>query len=84
MPCASGSQVIAAAGAHPKKQDALIEELLAVIERDLVPQRPNRSEPRARKRRPKNYHLLTRPRRQMGNAAQRNRPRKNHPKTSLS
>ena len=78
------SAVIAAAGAHPKKQDALIEELLAAIARDPVPTRPNRSEPRARKRRPKNYHLLTRPRRRMGNVPRRNRPRKNHPKTRLS
>ena len=78
------SQVIAAAGAHPKKQDALIQELLAVIARDPVPERPDRSEPRARKRRPKNYHLLTRPRRQMGNVPRRNRPRKNPSKTFLS
>lgn len=78
------SGVIAAATAHPKRQDALIEELLAVIARDPVPARPNRSEPRARKRRPKNYQLLTRPRRKMGNLPRRNRPPKKHPKTSLS
>ena len=40
-------------------------ELLRVIAADHVPLRPNRSEPRARKRRPKNYQLLTKPRRSM-------------------
>ena len=40
-------------------------ELLRVIAADQVPLRPNRSEPRARKRRPKNYQLLTKPRRSM-------------------
>lgn len=39
--------------------------LLARLADDLVPHRPNRSEPRARKRRPKNYQFLTRPRRRM-------------------
>lgn len=70
------SAVIAAASGQPKKQDALIEDLLAAIARDPVPERPGRSEPRARKRRPKNYQLLTRPRRKMGNLPRRNRPRK--------
>jgi hypothetical protein len=40
-------------------------ELLRVIAADPVPRRPNRSEPRARKRRPKSYQLLTRPRHSM-------------------
>jgi hypothetical protein len=40
-------------------------ELLRVIAADPVPLRPNRSEPRARKRRPKCYQMLTRPRHQM-------------------
>jgi len=40
-------------------------ELLRIIATDRVPLRPNRSEPRARKRRPKNYQLLTVPRRHM-------------------
>jgi Transposase DDE domain len=38
------------------------EELLRIIAADQVPYRPNRSEPRARKRRPKAYQMLTRPR----------------------
>jgi len=41
------------------------EELLRIIAADQVPARPNRVEPRARKRRPKCYQLLTRPRHQM-------------------
>lgn len=41
------------------------EELLRVIAADPVPLRPNRSEPRARKRRPKSYQLLTAPRHEM-------------------
>jgi hypothetical protein len=36
--------------------------MLAYIARDKVPARPNRTEPRARKRRPKGYQLLNRPR----------------------
>jgi hypothetical protein len=40
-------------------------ELLRILASDRVPLRPHRSEPRARKRRPKNYQFLTRPRRQM-------------------
>lgn len=48
------------------------EELLRIIAADHVPDRPNRSEPRARKRRPKNYQLLTKPRREMVVAHSRN------------
>ena len=40
----------------------MIRLLLHALARDLLPHRPNRSEPRARKRRPKNYQLLTKPR----------------------
>lgn len=40
-------------------------ELLAVLASDLLPLRPNRSEPRAVKRRPKVYQLLNKPRRAM-------------------
>jgi hypothetical protein len=40
-------------------------ELLRIIAADPVPLRPDRSEPRARKRRPKSYQLLTKPRHAM-------------------
>jgi hypothetical protein len=45
--------------------------LLASIANDRVPLRPGRNEPRARKRRPKNYQFLTRPRRLMRVSASR-------------
>ena len=38
------------------------QELLRIIAADQVPDRPDRVEPRARKRRPKCYQLLTKPR----------------------
>ena len=66
---------IHAARATPRKQDALIAEMLAIIAADRVPDRPGRSEPRAKKRRAKNYHLLTKPRSQMQVPPHRNRPR---------
>lgn len=46
-------------------------ELLRVIAADPVPLRPNRCEPRARKRRPKPYQMLTRPRHEMVVSASR-------------
>ena len=45
-----------------KKQHQLIVELLEVIARDQVPERPGRREPRAVKRRPKAFPLLNKPR----------------------
>lgn len=47
-------------------------ELLRVIAADLLLHRPRRSEPRAVKRRPKVYQLLTKPRRQMRVSPSRN------------
>ena len=41
------------------------EELLRIIAADVVPNRPDRSEPRARKRRYKAYQYLTKPRHEM-------------------
>ena len=78
------SAVIAAAGGTPRKQDQLIQQMLASIARDPVPERPGRSEPRAKKRRPKNYQLQTKPRHQIGNLPRRNRPQKKAPKPALS
>jgi hypothetical protein len=45
-----------------KKQSRLIQDLLRVLALDLVPERPGRRQPRAVKRRPKPYPLLTEPR----------------------
>jgi hypothetical protein len=73
------SQAIHAANGKPRKQKLLLDSLLATIASDLLPKRPGRAEPRAKKRRPKNYHLLTKPRRQMVVPPHRNRPESQSP-----
>ena len=55
-----------------RKQHRLILELLQVIARDQVPERPHRLEPRAVKRRPKPYDRLNRPRHRMKEIPHRN------------
>ena len=57
----------------PRKQQALLDAMFKIIAQDLVPHRPDREEPRAKKRRPKNYHLLTKPRHKMKISGHRNR-----------
>lgn len=52
---------------------ALLDLLLHYLACTTVPLRPGRSEPRARKRRPKNYQLLNQPRRLMKPVKHRNR-----------
>ncbi len=73
------ADVVHAAHGRPRKQAELLDAMLTLIAKDLVPFRPNRSEPRAKKRRPKNYHLLTKPRRKMGNLPHRNLAHKKRP-----
>jgi hypothetical protein len=73
------ADTIQACAGKPRRQAGLVQELLATIAQDLLPERPERSEPRAKKRRPKNYHLLTKPRNEMKVPSHRNRP-----KSSLS
>lgn len=51
------------AQAQGKRREALIATMLRAVARSRVPFRPNRAEPRAKKRRAKNYQLLTQPRR---------------------
>lgn len=46
-----------------EQRNAMTHALLDAIARDPLPLRPNRTEPRAVKRRPKNYQRLTKPRR---------------------
>lgn len=70
------SLAIAQAGSK-RKQNQLIVRLLEVIARDKVPDRPDRREPRALKRRPKPYDRLNRPRRLMKEIPHRNNYRKN-------
>jgi hypothetical protein len=59
-----------------KKQNQLRVELLEAIARDQVPDRPDRREPRAVKRRPKPFRLLNRPRRLMRDSSHRSKHRK--------
>jgi hypothetical protein len=59
-----------------KKQRGLIKDLLRVLALDLVPERPGRREPRAVKRRPKPYPLLTKPRESYREISHRSRYRK--------
>jgi hypothetical protein len=59
-----------------RKQNQLLVEFLEVIARDQVPDRPNRLEPRAVKRRPKPFQRLNRPRRLMKEITHRSRYRK--------
>jgi IS4 transposase len=65
-----------------KTQKQLLEKLLQVIARDLLPERFGRSEPRAVKRRPKPFPLLNRPRRTFKEVPHRNRYWKNNPRNS--
>jgi hypothetical protein len=44
------------------RQKETIGELLALVAAEKLPQRPGRMEPRVKKRRPKNYRLMTQPR----------------------
>ncbi|HTV63143.1 MAG TPA: IS4 family transposase [Verrucomicrobiae bacterium] len=63
-----------------KKQNQLISDLLRIIAADLVPDRPNRREPRAVKRRPNPCAYLTKPRHKFKDAQHRNRYWKSKPR----
>lgn len=52
-----------AAHDKPREQARLFNHLLQILAEDIVPDRPNRAEPRVRKRRPKAYPLMTHSRR---------------------
>jgi hypothetical protein len=65
---------------NKKKRRHLWEGLLLNLARDLVPKRPNRTEPRAVKRRPKAYPLLNKPRRQFVEISHRSRYWKGRPR----
>lgn len=47
---------------QPWRKRKLLHKLLQILASDLVPERPDRREPRVRKRRPKDYPLMHRPR----------------------
>ena len=65
-----------------RKQRQLINELVAVLARDEVPARPGRREPRAVKRRPKPFPLLTEHRHRFKEIRHRNRYWKNNPRNA--
>ena len=69
------ADAVHAAHAKPARQRQLFDALLITIAADQIPLRPNRTEPRAKKRRPKNYHLLTKPRHSMVLSQHRSRHR---------
>ena len=60
-----------------KVRKLLISQLLENLARDLLPNRPDRVEPRAVKKRPKPYPLLNRPRHSFKTIPHRSRYRKN-------
>ena len=66
------------------KQHQLIIDLLEIIARDQVPDRPGRREPRAVKRRPKAHPLLNKPRDQFKEVFHRNRYWKSNPRKSCA
>jgi len=76
--------VIHASNKTPRKQAELINRMLDAIAADPVPLRPGRSEPRAKKRRPKTYQVLNKPRRQMKTIPHREKYSAPHPKMPLS
>ena len=64
------SQAIAQIPAsHRKRRRDMYAHMLTVMAADQVPERPDRFEPRCRKRRPKRYPLMTQPRRVLKAAA---------------
>jgi hypothetical protein len=67
-----------------KLRRQLWEDLLLNLARDLVPPRPNRSEPRAVKHRPKAYPLLNQPRRRFIEISHRSRYWKGRPRNYRS
>jgi len=64
------------ATAQPRARHALWNLLLGCLAHDPIPHRPDRIEPRARKRRPKNYQLLNKPRSLFKEIYHRNRYKK--------
>ena len=57
------SDTLNAAHSRPREQMRLFNQLLHILAEDRVPYRPDRAEPRVRKRRPKAYSLMTHSRR---------------------
>ncbi len=73
--CAPVSRTAISQAKTKAKAARLVRELLRVLLADLVPHRPGRQEPRAVKRRPKPYSLLTKPRHQFAEIPHRGKYR---------
>jgi len=74
------SQAIAKIPARDhRRRRRLYAEMLATLAADLVPERPDRREPRCQKRRPKAYPFLTQPRHQMKDRPKSYRRKKTTP-----
>jgi hypothetical protein len=73
-----------ATATKPRRQRAILEEMLLLIAEETVPERPHRSEPRAVKRRPKPFQRLTRHRREFTVSKSRKNKGSNRRKTTLS
>jgi len=63
--------VLAQTGLSRREREKIYQSLLDYLAKDLLPFRPGRREPRAKKRRPKPYQLLTKPRHQFQEEAHR-------------
>ena len=66
------SGLLTASQRSPSRLSRCYGDLLLALAADLLPIRPNRSEPRCVKRRPKTYQLMTKPRRFMRVSPSRN------------
>jgi hypothetical protein len=67
---------LAKASGRPRQLRRMLGCVIDQIASNIVPDRPNRLEPRARKRRPKAYQLLNRPRQEFHEILHRNRYKK--------
>lgn len=63
---------MAAADVSPRQRKKLFGALIACIANDTLPNRPDRAEPRAKKRRPKQFQLLNKPRKNFREIPHRN------------
>lgn len=70
------SPLLAQTGIEPGERMRIYAALLHYIAQAKVPDRPNRVEPRAKKRRPKNYQLLNKPRKEFKEIGHRNKYRR--------
>ena len=65
--------IVLAQAPTKKKRQELVAMMLSDLARDVVPERPGRRQPRAVKRRPKPFALLTKPRHLFKDVPHRNR-----------